>query len=58
MSTPETALKAARERVARAREECPHWDYETDGAPESDYECCREVRAARAQVKMLRKRAE
>lgn len=58
MSTPETKLAAARARVARAWKNCPHWDYETDGEPTAGHECCREVRAARAEVRRLRKEVQ
>lgn len=48
-------LQAARDRVSRAWEECPHWDYDTDGEPDAPYACCQEIRDARAAVRQLRR---
>lgn len=56
--TPESRLQKARDRVSRAWEACPHWDYESDGEPSAGHECCREIRAARAEVRAARKALE
>jgi hypothetical protein len=42
--TPESTVRDALRRLGAAREECPHWDYETDG---EHGECCAEVQKAR-----------
>jgi phage-related protein len=38
--TPLIRLQAAKRSLELAQQNCPHWDYESDGC---GYDCCREM---------------
>ena len=42
--SPQIELAAARDALLTARDECPHWDAESDG---DSHECCYRVDDAR-----------
>lgn len=52
--SPKLALANAYHELRRAREECPHWDMESDGGHS---ECCYRVDDARRAVRRLVKEA-
>jgi hypothetical protein len=47
-------LEGARQRVLLAEGECAHWDFENPGG--DSHNCCRELRAASAHLRVLRQR--
>ncbi len=49
---PTIMVANARRRLALAREECAHWDYESDG---EGHDCCYEVQDAKADLARARK---
>lgn len=51
--SPLIALAAARSRYSLAVENCPHWDYESDG---SGHACCAELTAAQYELRQLVRR--
>lgn len=46
--SPSVRLSAAKRRLDLAYQECPHWDFESDG--DSGHDCCFEVTDARKEV--------
>lgn len=50
-----SALSAAKQRLRRAEEACPHWDYESDG---EGHDCCNALAAAEREVRQIRKRIQ
>jgi hypothetical protein len=49
--TPQIAQTAARTEIDAARDACPHWDGESDGA---GHECCYRVDEAKRAYKRMR----
>jgi hypothetical protein len=50
--TPIIELANARRALESAREECPHWDFESDG---DGHECCYRVDDAKRRFRLARK---
>ena len=53
--TPLIQLQAAGQNLEAARQECPHWDYESDGYTFDA--CCQNVEYAKHEYRLARIRA-
>lgn len=51
--TAASARAQASARLRTARENCPHWDYESDG---EGHDCCNEVQQAQHEYRRIRRK--